>query len=260
MTSCNVGVNNHFYGKIPWNKGIPHTKEARSKISASHIEKKFSEEHKRKISEAQKGHIVSEEQKQRQSKAMRGHIPYIKGKYHTEESKIKMRKAKEMKCSGINNPFYGKHHTKETKKKISDANRNPSEKTKLKMSKSQKGRKHSDETKNKMSELHKGEKCHLWKGGISFEPYCPKFNKRLKESIREKYGRKCFICGIPENGVKLSVHHVNYDKKQGCEGKKWELVPLCVSCHVKTNQNRAYWNNFIIDRLGSYELGVMVIS
>lgn len=108
------------------------------------------------------------------------------------------------------------------------------------------GRKHSAETKQKISEirtklgLSSGYNNPNWKGGVSFEQYCPKFNKHLKEEIREKFGRTCFICGKHEGHELLSVHHVDYNKGQGC-GSKWALVPLCRSCHAKTSHNRWHW-------------------
>jgi hypothetical protein len=85
-----------------------------------------------------------------------------------------------------------------------------------------------------------------WRGGISFEPYCPKFTERLKEKIRETFGRKCYICAKTEkeNIKHLSVHHCDYNKGQGC-GQKWSLLPLCHKCHIKTNINRWYWFNLL---------------
>ena len=78
-----------------------------------------------------------------------------------------------------------------------------------------------------------------YNGGKSFEPYCEKFNERKKEEVREQYNRKCYICGkdekenITKTGkqYKLSVHHIDNDKEQGCNGKKWKLAPLCLHCH-----------------------------
>lgn len=107
-----------------------------------------------------------------------------------------------------------------------------------------------DINSKRLKELSKrwmGETAPNWRGGISFEPYCHKFNNRKKEEIRDKYGRKCIICGKTEeeNGRKLAIHHVDYDKMQGCDGKKWELVPLCASCHAKTNGDRDYWADYI---------------
>ena len=88
-----------------------------------------------------------------------------------------------------------------------------------------------------------GENHPLWNGGASFGKYCFKFNEHFKESIREKFGRVCFLCGKTEkeNGKKLSVHHVSYDKNCMCDGIECKFVPLCSSCHTKTNFNRDLW-------------------
>lgn len=83
-----------------------------------------------------------------------------------------------------------------------------------------------------------GAQSPVWKGGISFEPYCPKFNKTLKESIREQYNRTCQKCGEKEGKRKLHVHHVNFDKNAGCYGKPWNLVPLHGGCHAWTTHHR----------------------
>lgn len=94
-----------------------------------------------------------------------------------------------------------------------------------------------------------GDKNSNWKGGISSEPYCFKFSYRVKEEVRERYNRKCIICGKSEieNGEKLCVHHVDYNKKQGCDDYEWKLVPLCRICHSKTNSNREYWEQYLTD-------------
>ena len=96
-----------------------------------------------------------------------------------------------------------------------------------------------------------GENSPLWKGGISFEPYCPKFNEAFKESIREKFGRVCFLCPTTEdeNGRKLDVHHVSYDKDCLCDDSDCEFVPLCIRCHSKTNHDREYWEQAIMEKL-----------
>lgn len=107
----------------------------------------------------------------------------------------------------------------------------------------------------------KGENASNWQGGISFEPYCPKFNESFKESIRNKFDRKCFICGITEKEMqedqrrrgkrifKLSVHHVNYNKDCLCDDSDCEFVPLCLHHHVKTNNNHEYWESMIMQKL-----------
>jgi hypothetical protein len=77
-----------------------------------------------------------------------------------------------------------------------------------------------------------------WQGGISFEPYSKDFNDELKNFIREYDGYKCQICGIKQNGRKLSIHHIDYNKKNNDEEN---LISLCLTCHMKTNFNREYW-------------------
>lgn len=83
-----------------------------------------------------------------------------------------------------------------------------------------------------------------WQGGKSFEPYCFRFNKDLKEHIRNKFDRHCILCGTDEHSEKMHVHHIDYNKGQGC-GHSWNLVPLCRSCHMRTNFNRWYWFNLL---------------
>lgn len=94
------------------------------------------------------------------------------------------------------------------------------------------------------SENLRGENSPVWKDGISFEPYCTKFNKEFKEYIRAKFGRVCFLCPKTEeeNGQRLSVHHVNYNKNCGCdEDETCQFVPLCRGCNSKVNHNRPEW-------------------
>jgi hypothetical protein len=96
-----------------------------------------------------------------------------------------------------------------------------------------------------------GEDNPNWQGGISFGEYCPKFNEPFKEGIRNKFDRKCFICDKTEqdNGRKLCVHHVNYDKDCLCDGYKCMFVPLCMKCHAKTGHDRDLWERLITNVL-----------
>jgi hypothetical protein len=87
--------------------------------------------------------------------------------------------------------------------------------------------------REKMSILMSGDKTHLWKGGISDQPYHKTFNREFRERVREFFGRRCFDCGMDEkeNGAKLSVHHIDEDKSMCGDGSELSYVPLCVSCH-----------------------------
>jgi intein-encoded DNA endonuclease-like protein len=88
--------------------------------------------------------------------------------------------------------------------------------------------------------------------------YCYKFDNNCKEQNREKYGRECFFCGKTEmtNGKKLSVHHADYNKNQGCDNTPdWKLVPLCKKCHGLTGgniKNRKIWESRILYLHGEY--------
>lgn len=102
----------------------------------------------------------------------------------------------------------------------------------------------------------RGENHPNWQGGLTEQKYCYKFDNKLKEKVREKYGRQCLLCGKSEegNGRKLCVHHVDYDKARGCNGKKWLLVPLCSSCHGKSEHSRNYWESLILTKMRKRKL------
>lgn len=93
-----------------------------------------------------------------------------------------------------------------------------------------------------------------WKGGISYEPYCDKFTEELKQQIRDQYANCDFISGLPDyicnvlNGRvwKLDVHHIDYNKTQGCGGVKWKLIPLSRRNHGKTNGNVQFWRRLFV--------------
>lgn len=94
-----------------------------------------------------------------------------------------------------------------------------------------------------LSDAIKGENHPNWNNGSSFEPYCEKFNNDFKERCRAFFNYECVECGKSqeENGRKLSVHHVNYDKLTCCNDATPLFVVLCHSCHAKTNGDRQYW-------------------
>ena len=208
-----------------------------------------SEETKRKIREARKKQIIllfSEEHKKKISEALRGRI-------FTEQTRKKMSEVNR----GENNPNYGKNTSVETRKKLSESNRgkhnhdgknNPNY-----------GKHHSEESRRKISESHIGKSCgeksHFWKGGISFEPYCPKFNKEFKERVRAFFGFQCVECGTPQNGMKLHVHHVNFNKKSCCDSSVPLFVSLCQLCHLKTNFNRDHWEQHFTEIINNYYEG-----
>ena len=101
----------------------------------------------------------------------------------------------------------------------------------------------SGETRKKMSATQQGIDYEDWVEFAKDKPYCPAFNETCRESNREKYGRRCFICGKHESKnitragkqKKLSVHHVDMNKDQGCNGHEWKLIPTCLRHHGTTH-------------------------
>jgi len=196
-----------------------------------------SEETKRKISRTLKGFKHTDKSKQRMSEA---------AKNCSEETRKKRSDIKKEWHETHEHPFSGKKHTEETKKKMSEEQNganNPNWKGgKLNYICPVCGREFESYYKNVkccsvrcLAIFQSGERSPAWKGGISFEPYCPAFNDEKKEEIRNRDNRVCQLCGKSEilNGQRLSVHHIDGDKMQGCNGKKWCLASLCVSCNSK---------------------------
>ena len=91
----------------------------------------------------------------------------------------------------------------------------------------------SDEHKQRNRAAKLGDRNPNWKGGISDEEYPPEFNE-AKRRVRKRDGYVCQCCDKTEeeNGRKLSVHHVDYNK-QNCADSN--LITLCQRCNSKAN-------------------------
>lgn len=191
------------------------------------------------------------------------------GKTASEETKKKLSIAR----SGDKNPNYGKRHSQETLERISNSikkkfKQDPSCVERMKRTKT--GKTLDLITRKRMSESHyrryentptlryKRVEEHyggFWYGNVRYydgPQYCEKFNKEFKERVRAYWNYQCFECGTPQNGRLLGVHHVHYDKKMCCNGSPQDVVPLCASCHSKTNKNRDYWEDHFTELLYAY--------
>jgi hypothetical protein len=214
-------------------------------------------EHRKKISETLKGYKHSKETREKMSEAKKGERHPNFGKKCSEETarkistsvkkkmkdpEIRRKISESLKKSGIKPPNrFGIIDSEETRRKKAEAR-----KAFLRVNEHpMKGRKRNMITRRKLSEVFSGENNPNWKGGISFEPYCVKFNNDLKEVIRNRDGRTCRLCEKSElfNGRKLDVHHIDGDKMQGCNNKKWYLASLCMSCNSKAD---SYMKEFLI--------------
>ena len=209
--------------------------------------------------------------------------PWNKGVSASEELIRKNSEGHKGLQSGKKNPFYGKHHSDETRIKMKQnhwskksnfihpmLNKKHSEETKIKISKANKGKLIGD--KNPFKKLIQGprreellrknreghlkifdlEKNPMWLGGKSFEPYSPKFNKEFKNIIKLRDNFCCLNCGLSEQthiflkGKQMTVHHIDYDKKNTC---LQNCCTLCNICNIKANINRIEWTTFFQDKL-----------
>jgi len=127
---------------------------------------------------------------------------------------------------GENNAFYGKNHTEEYKKYAKE-------------SKIGKRSYNEEQYIKKIENQPYGENHHFWKGGISFGEYSSDFNSKLKKEIKIRDNYTCCVCD--KETQKLSIHHIDYDKKNS---SKENLISLCNSCHSKTNIKREHWIKF----------------
>ena len=173
-------------------------------------------------------------------------------------------------CSEVTKRRIGdanKNPSDETRRRMSRARTNPSDETRRRMSRAQRnksvatrqklakaatnpsaetlrlrraatvGQTRDEEQRKRMSAGHQGIDIKDWTEYATESPYCEKFNQACREKNREKYDRLCFICGKTEkdNGARLSVHHVDMNKQQGCDDHEWQLVPLCKKHHGKSH-------------------------
>ncbi len=87
---------------------------------------------------------------------------------------------------------------------------------------------------------YSGDRSPTWQGGISFEPYCPKFNDDLRQRIRAFFDYECIACG-KHTTRQLNCHHVEYNKLACCDGEPIHFAALCNKHHAMTNHDRARW-------------------
>ncbi|MCH7534176.1 MAG: hypothetical protein IH948_00220 [Bacteroidetes bacterium] len=137
---------------------------------------------------------------------------------------------------GKKNPRYGKRPVDPFKKgnTLGSAHKGRKVTWGDKISKSRKGKCAGDENPS-------------WIDGRSYEPYPKEFKRIRKEkTISERDNFTCQLCGdyIPEfkgHKNKLSIHHIDYDKKNNNLNN---LISLCNFCNSSVNKNREDWTQF----------------
>jgi hypothetical protein len=103
------------------------------------------------------------------------------------------------------------------------------------------------------SQRMKNEGNPAWQGGIQYAPYSYEFDHERKLTVKERDNFTCQICGKRqwELNYPLSVHHIDYDKKNHALEN---LIALCSACHCKTNYNRNLWIERLSKKLAESSL------
>ena len=149
--------------------------------------------------------------------------------------------------------FTGMCHVVETKRKmcLAHTGKKFSEEHKRKIGLSNVGNNPWNKDKNHITDTRVlfGEKCHFWKNGISYEPYGIEFNEINNQQIRVRDDYRCQECFRHQRELsrRLSVHHIDYDKKNNISEN---LISLCRGCHASTNIEREYWKEYFKQQIG----------
>ena len=209
------------------------TQKHKDAISKKLKGRKLSKTHREKISLAKKGIPCTEETRIKISSTRKNRD--VAGGKNNPMYGMKGELSPSYGRNGEKHPMYGKTHSRETIEKM----------RKIKLGK--KSPEHSERMSGKGNPLYGvrlyKEYNYNWRGGKSFEPYPVGWNKNFREQIRHRDGYKCQLCGMSEieNGRRLAVHHIDYEK---FNIKQKNLISLCHRCHLKTNGKREYWKIF----------------
>jgi len=175
-------------------------------------------------------HKQCPEQKRKKSEANKGRIPWNKGKTLIEtcgeERSLEIREKisrNSARLYGKENGMYGRKHSEEALEKINDSCKEALSKP---------------EVKEKLRQANSNENNPNWKGGIACEPYCEIWtDQEFKESIKQRDGYKCLNPECNKTCDRLSIHHIDYVKKN-CHPSN--LITICVSCNAKANKDREW--------------------
>lgn len=80
-----------------------------------------------------------------------------------------------------------------------------------------------------------------WRGGKSFLPYPPEFNKKLKDKIKMRDNNECQAKNVSQCNGYLVIHHIDYDKSN-C--KENNLITVCQGHNSLANFNIKFWRNY----------------
>jgi hypothetical protein len=89
----------------------------------------------------------------------------------------------------------------------------------------------------------KKEKNYNWRGGLSFEPYPKEWSLIYRERVRKRDNYTCQLCKNKNFKRKLSIHHIDYNKKNIFH---LNLISLCTKCHGDTGNDRNFWEIYFL--------------
>lgn len=74
------------------------------------------------------------------------------------------------------------------------------------------------------------------------------YDESFRSSILIRQSQRCFICDVCIANGYPHLHHVDYNK-ENCDASN--LVFLCPRCHGKTNSNREFWQQYLIEKISA---------
>lgn len=93
--------------------------------------------------------------------------------------------------------------------------------------------------------------CNFWYGSVEYETYCELFDEEFKERCRAYFGYCDPLSGTPQNGTRLPVHHVLWNKKTCCDKSKKYFLPLERSTHMRVAGNKTKTRKDWMDELSA---------
>ena len=249
-------------------KGSKHSEATKQKLQVAQRKRFQDVSVRRAYSENRKKRLIEDPTYILQLTAASARSSKFKGHKHSEESKKKigdsqrgLKRSKEF-CEKLSKAFKGKKVSDESRLKMSESQKRNYQKPEIKIAVS-KGQKRRYERENERLKSIEGRIGGFWYGNVKYYDgprYCEKFNEDLKERVRAFFNYTCFECGTPQNGEKLHIHHVWYNKRLCCDDTPRTLVPLCKNCHPKTNFKRETWSNHFQEIIESYYNGECWLS